>query len=790
MIANRMSGSIQILRSARLGLVALGILVLSALAGILPLRAATAASIAPPSDLSYLIPPPFVVGTAIVPLTPSVRGIVSSWSVRPSLPSGLALNRRSGVISGTPDRVAERDTYTITAANSAGSTRFRLPLTVRQAPPKDLSYTTPVVFAVGIAITPLQPTVTGSVRAYSVSPALPAGLVLNRRSGVISGTPTAVSAPAPYVISAANTAGSTSFSLVLSVNSAAPTGLSYPTPTPYFVGIAITALAPSVTGTVDSYTVAPALPAGLVLDPSSGIISGTPSAPTAAQTYVVTASNAIGSAQFNLLLSVIAGPPSALSYPSPALLTLNRVAASLTPTVTGTVDSYTVSPALPPGLTIDAGSGVISGTPTALRAQATYTVTASNGAGDTSFALLLEVDPGPVVHLSGTASDTRNLPLTYYWKTTDGTLVNVNGAEADWQLSAGPGLHFAYLLVGNGSGGYSERRVVVNTDVIGTPLVQFAPLTMTAPPGPSQQGDFYRSFVQAGMTGTSYFGPTASGPAGHLVMAAGMGVYLYANVSPYFPRYPDPPAVTNLRGEYVVPGLPPGTNYTAYCGAQPGLTGNGSCVSDSGWNSVLDNNFTMLPVAMTDWYPGGQHSFQTWPWVVGTLKLSDNSPCGISDEFFGVRHTGTAVYTDAAGTPLFNNDPAAGPTFPAFGPVAVNEFMDFALPSASLLALEAQVGGKTDPPFVQLSCENATPIRIALPSTVGTGITDLGLSAVADASAPTITLIEARYQQQVIATFVAPDPNLPPPARVPSDINPRANAFLAIKGADSRLSAC
>jgi hypothetical protein len=45
------------------------------------------------------------------------------------------------------------------------------------------------------------------------------------------------------------------------------------------------------------------------------------------------------------------------------------------------VTAYTVSPALPPGLSIDPSTGVISGSPTAVSAQATYVVTGSNSGG-------------------------------------------------------------------------------------------------------------------------------------------------------------------------------------------------------------------------------------------------------------------------------------------------------------------------------------------------------------------------------------------------------------------------
>ena len=50
----------------------------------------------------------------------------------------------------------------------------------------------------------------------------------------------------------------------------------------------------------------------------------------------------------------------------------------------GAVASYSISPALPSGITINASTGVISGTPTATSSQTSYTVTASNSAGSTT----------------------------------------------------------------------------------------------------------------------------------------------------------------------------------------------------------------------------------------------------------------------------------------------------------------------------------------------------------------------------------------------------------------------
>jgi hypothetical protein len=90
-------------------------------------------------------------------------------------------------------------------------------------------------------------------------------------------------------------------------------------------------------------------------------------------------------------------PPSGLSYtPSSASGTVGTAIGSLTPTVTGTVTSYSVSPALPAGLFISTSTGVISGTPTAVSALDTYTVTAANGTGTTTATVTIEVAAAPV----------------------------------------------------------------------------------------------------------------------------------------------------------------------------------------------------------------------------------------------------------------------------------------------------------------------------------------------------------------------------------------------------------
>jgi hypothetical protein len=184
--------------------------------------------------------------------------------------------------------------------------------------PPTPSYTAnPAVYTAGVQITPNTPA-GGWVGQYKVIPALPAGLSLNTQTGVINGTPTMVTAQARYTVIASNVYGTTTTVLTITVNDQPPSALSYAISTAIYTdAVQIAPDSPTNSGgSVVSYGVKPALPAGLSLSKVTGVVSGAPTAVTPAANYTVTASNEWGSTTTLLTITVMAPSPSAQQLPN------------------------------------------------------------------------------------------------------------------------------------------------------------------------------------------------------------------------------------------------------------------------------------------------------------------------------------------------------------------------------------------------------------------------------------------------------------------------------------------
>ncbi len=149
------------------------------------------------------------------------------WSVTPpALPAGLTLDAMTGIISGTPKAVTSKAPYKFTVTDSATpAASFSIDLTLEIKPPAAGPKITTIVLPDGTVGKPYNQTlqadgVTAPLK-WSVIPAeLPAGLTLDAMTGIISGTPKAVTSKAPYkftVTDSGTPAASLSIDLTLEI---------------------------------------------------------------------------------------------------------------------------------------------------------------------------------------------------------------------------------------------------------------------------------------------------------------------------------------------------------------------------------------------------------------------------------------------------------------------------------------------------------------------------------------------------------------------------------------------
>lgn len=94
---------------------------------------------------------------------------------------------------------------------------------------------------------------------------------------------------------------------------------------------------------------------------------------------------------YSISKRVILPVPTTLSYTTPNTFPPGTAITPLSPTTDGISMTYSISPVLPMGLSLNTSTGVISGSPTTATASETYTVTGSNTSGSLTFGINIAV---------------------------------------------------------------------------------------------------------------------------------------------------------------------------------------------------------------------------------------------------------------------------------------------------------------------------------------------------------------------------------------------------------------
>ena len=300
------------------------------------------------------------------------------WSLVGSLPAGLNFTPATGGISGQPTPAAVGTTsFTVVVTDANLATASQTFFVTIYAKPVITTALLPNWDAGQPYQSPTQLTNSGGSPPLNWSATgMPPGLTLSS-SGAVLGTPTT---PGNYsiVVTATDQSGVSSASQTFSVAIAAALAITAPSSLPsgelglpykLMTGTGPVPITAARSGGTPGYVWSAAnLPTGVTIDPSSGLISGTPTA-TGDFFPIITVQDATSAFVSRMMPKVTIFPALSVTFANAfpnwdATATDPNYPLPAAPVVTGGSGSYTFGvTGLPSGVTLNASTGGVSGTP-------------------------------------------------------------------------------------------------------------------------------------------------------------------------------------------------------------------------------------------------------------------------------------------------------------------------------------------------------------------------------------------------------------------------------------------
>lgn len=441
-----------------------------------------------------------------------------AWSVSPGGPTGISGNGSSQNVTFPSVGTFTISVYSNGNANYAQSNTLTANVTVGSSAPAVNSPASATLTYGSVGT--YQITATNSPSSYGAS-GLPPGMSVNTATGLISGTPSS-RAGSPYAsnVSATNGGGTGNLGVSITINKASQTATWTQSPGSTSAGGSLTFSATGASTGVYNWSVSPAGPTGISGTGAAQTITFPSSGAFTVSVYAASDTNYNQSSTINASVSVTAAPP---VVTSPAAVALTYGTAGNYQIVgTNTPTSYSAT-GLPPGMSINTGTGAITGTPTTTTGSPfTANVTATNGGGSGSLPVVFTVNKAQLTVTANNASRVFGAanpgftPAYSGWKNGDTPAV-LSGAPSlatAATSTSSVGSHTITTTVGT----LTTTNYFFNL-VNGTLTVTPAPLTVTAS-SPSKVyngtnlavGNPATSGLVAGDSLTGFTGTTSVGP--------------------------------------------------------------------------------------------------------------------------------------------------------------------------------------------------------------------------------------------------------------------------------------